>query len=146
MPSLASWCPQRLDSEYAVPACTRACSPLGRSGNAVGGVTCHEGSNPSRSAFLYQISDICRRLATVQDATDASSGVWTQRSPNVIGEQRREWPHRYVQWYNAHRPYHALNGFSPSDRLGRLLRTIPCADSTCRIAPTLLRPFLRAHA
>jgi len=27
---------------------------------------------------------------------------------------------RFVQWYNAHRPHHALKGLSPSDRLGRL--------------------------
>jgi transposase InsO family protein len=27
---------------------------------------------------------------------------------------------RFVQWYNAHRPYRALKGISPSERLGRL--------------------------
>lgn len=35
-------------------------------------------------------------------------------------EQRREGLHRFVQWYNAHRPHRALKGISPSARLTQL--------------------------
>jgi hypothetical protein len=35
VPSPAFWCTQRFESEYAVPANARPCTPLGRPGNAV---------------------------------------------------------------------------------------------------------------
>jgi hypothetical protein len=49
VPAPASWCPLRWKSEYAVHAGARPCTSLQRPGNAVGGVTRHERSNPSRS-------------------------------------------------------------------------------------------------
>jgi len=51
VPLRAPWCPRHLNLEYAVPSDAPACTPLGRSGNAVSGVTRIEGSNPSRSGF-----------------------------------------------------------------------------------------------
>lgn len=51
VPSPASSCTERCDSDYAVRVYAPLCPPLGRSGNAVSGVTRHEGSNPSRSGI-----------------------------------------------------------------------------------------------
>jgi hypothetical protein len=61
-PLHASRCPYGGCSEYEVPGCTLACTPLQRPGNAVSGVTRIEGSNPSRSAFSLSNKEVLWRL------------------------------------------------------------------------------------
>jgi hypothetical protein len=52
-----------------MPAHAPPCTALGRSGNAVGGETRHEGSNPSRSAF----SSLARQSPRVPYATPSAT-------------------------------------------------------------------------
>jgi hypothetical protein len=56
-----------------VPLRARSCTPLGRSGNAVGWETRHEGSNPSRSA--PRLSDKAIRATTLEIVCPGFRGV-----------------------------------------------------------------------
>ena len=74
VPKRASRCPRRDEFVYGVPARALTCTSLGRPGNAVGGETRHEGSNPSRSAF--PLADKAFGPHTLQECASKPTNKW----------------------------------------------------------------------
>jgi hypothetical protein len=113
VPSPASWCPQPCGSEYGVPAGAPVCTRVRRSGNAVYRETGIEGSNPSRSGFLYRIRDIASGIARNRNRTcglafqaasaaltwgfSASKGGEFRRAPSPLRRHHRDRARRCVR-------------------------------------------------
>jgi hypothetical protein len=99
VPGHASWCPSQPKFVFRVPS--RAVLCLWRPGNAVSGVTRTEGSNPSRSDFLFSIRDLAPDAWSPASAASAAN---PSRTTTLLEHgtrrlsRRRGSPRRQPHW------------------------------------------------
>lgn len=91
-----------------------------------------DNGNPYRSHAWRRVCRMTglrhRRTRPYHPQTNGKAERWIQTALREClylevfheSDQRREGLHRFVQWYNAHRPHRALKGLSPSARLTQL--------------------------
>ena len=91
-----------------------------------------DNGNPYRSHAWRRVCRMAglrhRRTRPYRPQTNGKAERWIQTALREClylevfheSDQRREGLHRFVQWYNAHRPHRALKGLTPNARLTQL--------------------------